>query len=100
MTYGCFGMIAVQVRFDFFKWQVMIFGHKTFYTCYTAGDVAGRSINLDPVAGRDDYPLDNPLKLEQFPQRLFNLVGRKGHLFTDFNCSSFVREADNDDIHD
>ena len=96
---GSFSVVTVQVRFERFKCQMMILGHKPFYAGYPAGDITGCGINLDPVAGRDNHPLNNTLELDQFAERLFNLVWRKSYLFTNLNCSSFMREADNNNIH-
>ena len=100
MANGGFGVVAVQMRLKRFKRKVVIIGHKPFYAGDAAGNITGCSINFDPVTGRDDYTLNYALKIDQFTQRLFNLIGRESRLFTNLNGCSFVREADDDYIHE
>jgi hypothetical protein len=45
---------------------VVVVSHKTADAGNAAGDVAGGGVDLHPVAGGDDHPLNNSFKGHQF----------------------------------
>src|SRR6056297_2748507 len=89
----------IEMLMKLLRRQSVVFSQKLSQLGDRRLGLGAGSIQLNPIAGRQDYPLSNRRQFVHALQRLSHGGGRKGDFFPNFNRGRILTLTLDNDIH-